>query len=214
MSIKHQQYILPEDKYDEPYTSEVIQKLHRPLFRQHNQNKAAKLLPKVDMINTGFPGIVSECNEPFTANAMSPLKRKVGRPYKTIKRYNAKKYGVTFNPDPLKHFNNKQYCKYTNDQQRAMLGRIEQGFRKQQQLGDVHLVELHYELGPATETIHFHSLYEMDDDTKDRMIQYYSKYTNTNPTSGRTWPHLDIKLINNEEAWKCYIRKDQQPNTY
>lgn len=114
-------------------------------------------------------------------------------------------YGVTFHPHVLSMFNRKSYNKYTHDQQRAMLLRIEASCRKQ--YPEIELQELQFEVGPKSGQIHFHAHYKMPPTFATEMRNYYQRYATQ--YSKEDYEHFDIKLLNNIEQWQLYIRKAQ-----
>jgi len=115
-------------------------------------------------------------------------------------------FAVTFNPAPTKLMNRKQYCKYSEDQQRAMLARIESSLRTNNP--SITLIEIHYERCPSNKMIHFHALYEMPQLFVTTMENYYSKYDSTDSKTKVPWRHLDIQPVFNRKGWEEYIRKD------
>lgn len=118
-----------------------------------------------------------------------------------------KLYGITVNILPFKQMNKKRWYTYSHDKQREILARIETKFRKD--TPSVILHELHYELCPSEDkfkNIHFHALYEMPIEFKAELETYYNRICSDN--SNKNWRHIDIRLINNKQAWLDYIRKD------
>lgn len=120
---------------------------------------------------------------------------------------NVNKYGITVNVLPFKLMNRKRWFTYSHDKQRDILSRIEAKFRRD--TPSVKLIELHYELCPSEDkfhNIHFHALYEMPSMFVAELETYYKRVCFD--SSNKNWKYLDIKLINNEDAWIKYIRKD------
>jgi len=116
-------------------------------------------------------------------------------------------YIVTVNPAPTKPMNKKLYRNYSEDQQRAMLMRIEAALRRNNP--SIKLLELHFEKCPSSGMVHFHALYEMPILFASTMTNYYNRILDSTDQNTTTpWRHLDIQLCNNKKAWLQYIRKD------
>lgn len=117
-------------------------------------------------------------------------------------------YGVTVNIHPYKSMNRKRWFTYSHDKQRAQLARIEASLRNKNP--SIKLIELHYEVAPGLNdpeyrNIHFHALYEMPPLFVSTMENYYTRIVSAKASN---WKHLDVKTINNKQAWLDYIRKD------
>lgn len=122
-----------------------------------------------------------------------------------------KLYGITVNILPFKSMNKKRWFTYSHDKQRDILSRVEHRFRKDNP--SVILHEIHYEICPTEgefHNIHFHALYEMPELFVAELTTYYDRICFDK--SNKNWRHLDIKLINNKQAWIKYITKDLNKN--
>lgn len=115
-------------------------------------------------------------------------------------------YAVTVNLHSQKKVNRKAWFRYTDDQQRGILTRIEYAFRR-----DTPSVKLHsiaFEKAPSSGNIHFHALYEMLPIFQTTVENYWSKHAmlgeHDNP-----WRHLDIRIVHNIKGWMDYINKEQ-----
>lgn len=120
---------------------------------------------------------------------------------------NVKLYGITVNILPFKLMNKKRWFTYSHDKQREILSRIEARFRKDNP--SVLLGELHFEICPSPDefhNIHFHALYSMPELFVAELETYYNRICFDK--SNKNWRHLDIKIINNKDAWIKYITKD------
>lgn len=117
-------------------------------------------------------------------------------------------YGVTFNPHPLRLFNKKQYRKYTQEQQRSLLQKIEADLRKFNPT--IELIELHYEIANIHSTVHFHGMYSMDYGDVDIMRKHYGKYEFKCHHDNKPFKHFDLQLVKFENHWLSYIRKDSK----
>jgi len=117
-------------------------------------------------------------------------------------------YIVTVNPAPNKLLNRKKYRLYSEEQQRAMLLRIEAALRRDNP--SIKLLELHFEKCPSSGMVHFHALYNMPILFESTMVNYYNRIMSMvdSNTTGEPWRHLDIQICNNKSAWLQYIRKD------
>jgi len=116
-------------------------------------------------------------------------------------------YAITVNPAPTKLLNKKQYCKYTEDQQRAMLTRMEAALRRT--TPSIELIELHFEKCPSNGMIHFHALYQMPEIYVTTMENYYRvRLDSTDKNTKVPWRHLDIQKVYNRLGWITYIQKD------
>jgi len=115
-------------------------------------------------------------------------------------------YGVTINISPWKKINRKRWSTYSHDKQREILARMEAKFRTN--TPSCKLVEIHYEECPTENdfnNIHFHAMYIMPEIFKAELETYY--YNLMSDPTNKNWRHLDVKVINNKEAWLQYIRK-------
>lgn len=116
-------------------------------------------------------------------------------------------YAVTVNIQPTKFMNKRQWKRYTHDQQRAILSRIEKKFRKD--MPTIELVELHYEICPTLKNIHFHALYKMPVNYCTTMETYYTRICSSEDEKTKIpWRFLDIREITNRTGWLEYINKD------
>lgn len=116
-------------------------------------------------------------------------------------------YAITVNPAPTKLLNKKQYCKYSEDQQRAMLTRIEASLRRT--TPSIELIELHFEKCPSNKMIHFHALYQMPSIYVTTVENYYRvRLDSTDKNTKTPWRHLDIQKVYNRLGWIKYIQKD------
>jgi len=120
-------------------------------------------------------------------------------------------YAVTFNPHPLRPFNKKQYRKYTNDQQKDILNRIEGDLRKFNP--SIKLVEMQFEIANIHKTVHFHAMYSMDPAAAIIMQKHYSKYQFQCHRDKKPFNHFDLQLVKLESNWLAYIRKDLKPRS-
>lgn len=118
-----------------------------------------------------------------------------------------KLYGITVNILPYHMMNRKRWFTYQHDKQREILARVEAAFRRNQP--DCRIIEIHYEICPTEKdfhNVHFHALYRMPGTLLPKLQQYYDRICTDK--SNLKWRHIDIKEINNKEAWLLYIRKD------
>lgn len=139
----------------------------------------------------------------LSAPLFKVYRRVSGASMETFKVDNVTLYAVTINPDPFCLFNKKMYKKYTHDQQRAMLTRIENALRKEYK--DIELKELHFEVCPNLKQVHFHALYEM----RESMTNLYKEYMKkrcVRPNSP-SWRFYDCQEVYNRQGWLEYIRK-------
>jgi len=124
-----------------------------------------------------------------------------------------KQYAVTLNIQPTRFVNKRQWKNYNHDQQRAILGRMEASIRKR--TPSIKLLELHYEVAPTVNNIHFHALYEMSAIWVSELQVQWNRMVGTIVTPhtkhdlANKWRHLDIFPIKNgNKQWLEYIRKD------
>jgi len=116
------------------------------------------------------------------------------------------RYAITLNFSPNLRVNKRPWKDYTQDQQRASLGRIEAAFRRRNPT--CKLIELRYEVCPKIKQIHFHALYEMPLVYKTTMSNYYAKFDATLKDTRNPWRHLDIQDIFDNNGWIDYCNKD------
>lgn len=114
-------------------------------------------------------------------------------------------YAITVNIAPTKLVNKKQWCTYTHDKQRAILGRLESSFRTKNP--DIKLHRIEYEACPTVGNIHFHALYEMPEIYLSTLQNYWDKFDSTDKKTRIRWRHLDVKLCHNMKGWIEYITK-------
>lgn len=140
-------------------------------------------------------------NDTECCNILQRLKKPLFKP--TLHQY-----GITVNIQPTKKMNKRFWNKYSHDQQRAMLSRIEAKFRSL--TPSVKLIELHFEVCPTLKNIHFHALYEAPALFKVEMEAYYKRICCSDDHKTKIpWRYLDIKLIRGGNTeWLDYIRKD------
>lgn len=123
-----------------------------------------------------------------------------------------KKYAITINVQPTRFMNKRQWAKYTHDQQKLILSRIENALRRNNP--SIKMQKLMFEVCPKLNQIHFHALYEMPELFRTELEAYYARTCgtiankNTKTDSKSVWRHLDIQEIYDEQGWIKYISKD------
>jgi hypothetical protein len=117
-------------------------------------------------------------------------------------------YAVTVNVSPFKVMNKKLWKTYAHDDQRKILMRIEAAFRKK--TPSCILKELHYEVCPSLDNIHYHALYCLPDPQfVSEMTTYFDRICSTTDTKTRVpFRHINIQEVYDEPTWLLYIRKD------
>lgn len=119
-------------------------------------------------------------------------------------------YAVTVNIQPTKLMNKKQWRKYTHDEQRSQLLRIEASFRKK--TPSVELIEIQFEICPTLNNIHFHAMYYMPKIFIHEVYLHYRRICNsTDDKTIKEWRFIDIQELKRQEDienWLMYIRKD------
>jgi len=140
---------------------------------------------------------------------MSSLKHKLFSDHPSLA---FKKYAITINIQPTKYMNKKQWKKYTHDQQRAILTRIEGALRRN--TPSIILETIMFEVCPILNQIHFHALYSMPAIFKVELEAYFQRVCGTIVTkstdlSKEQWRHLDIQEVYDTNGWINYITKDQ-----
>lgn len=127
-------------------------------------------------------------------------------------------YGITINILPFKRINNKVWRTYNHDQQRKILMRMEASIRRNNP--SIQLVELHFEVCPSMQNIHFHALYKMPfiflstmRNEWDRLIGPKNKDLKDQAKhyGNSSWKHFHSTFVLESESghWLEYIRKDQ-----
>jgi len=118
-------------------------------------------------------------------------------------------YAITVNPQPTCKLNKKCYRSYTEDQQIAVLSRIEAALRRKHP--DIQLVELRFEICPKLLQWHFHALYEMPPLYFTTVWAYYKRIMDTTDAKTKTaWRYIDLQPVYNKAGWEQYIRKDMK----
>lgn len=115
-------------------------------------------------------------------------------------------YAVTVNIANTKLVNKKCWHKYTSDEQRKILCRIEASFRKKNP--SVELVRIEYETCPSNKNIHFHALYRMPETFVSTVENHWVKFDSTDKSTLKAWRHLDVKMVHSVQGWLEYITKE------
>lgn len=116
------------------------------------------------------------------------------------------RYAVTLNICPNKKMNNKIWKTYDHIKQTGQLQRLEAYMRRMNP--SIQLVEMHFEICPGLNQVHFHALYEMPKEFVSTMENFWrEKVADKKPTI-KPWRYLDIQPIYNQQGWVEYIRKD------
>lgn len=163
------------------------------------------------MSHYGSDDDIEEERDPECESVMSRLRGSLFRRNHGVSQASAEErsdnvaqYAVTINPDPHMLFNKRPYHKYNYDQQRAMLTRIENACRRD--LGSAyHLLELHFEICPTLNQVHFHALYESSLSMAPYELYMGSRCKRTNAPS---WRFYDCQQVYNKSGWLDYIRKN------
>lgn len=120
-------------------------------------------------------------------------------------------YAITIHPHKVCKFNRKNYGNYTKDQQIVLLGNLERNLRLKNP--SIQLVELHYEIAPASGNIHLHGLYSMPSIFQSTIVCYYRRALDVNNENTKVpWRHLYLIQVDNKDGWLQYIRKDPYPS--
>lgn len=126
---------------------------------------------------------------------------------KSVSSNDAILYSLTINPQPSGRLNGKVYSLYTNDQQIAILGRIEAHLRLKNPI--IEMLELHYEKCPSNGQIHFHALYSMPSIYQSTVMAYYRRILDkSNQETKEPWRYIDFTVTDSRSQWLEYIRKD------
>lgn len=116
-------------------------------------------------------------------------------------------YAITVNISNTKLVNKKPWHKYTQDEQRRILARVEQSFRKK--TPSVVLVRIEYEACPSNNNIHFHALYNMPYTFISTLENHWVKFDSTDKNTLQKWRHLDVRAVKNVQGWLDYISKEK-----
>lgn len=123
---------------------------------------------------------------------------------------NIRYYAITVNIQPSKTMNKKQWRTYNEDEQRAILTRIEKSFRTKNPI--VKLLEIHFEKCPTLSNIHYHALYIMPFSYANHMYLYFNRICSAkNDATLKEWRFIDIQPLHTGDDisnWIQYIRKD------
>lgn len=116
-------------------------------------------------------------------------------------------YAVTVNIQPTKFINKRQWKKYSADQQKAILTRIERSVRTKNP--SIVLKALHFEVCPTLFNIHFHAMYQMPNIYQVVLETYYDRVVGQ-PQGKQTkpWRHFLMEEIYDRKGWLEYITKD------
>lgn len=121
-----------------------------------------------------------------------------------------KKHNIacTINVQPTRFMNKRQWKKYSHDQQKAILNRIENAMRRV--YPTIVLKKLYYEICPILNNIHFHAWYVCTMDDEQKMKDYFEQRCGTpKGTQTKPWRMYLSKYIYDEQGWVNYITKDQ-----
>lgn len=113
-------------------------------------------------------------------------------------------FAVTVNPDPFVKLNKKAYCKYSYEQQVAILTRIEAAMRRDNP--SLKMERLYFEMCPKSLNAHYHAVYcipmiflsTMENYLRHRLMR----------TNGPSWRMLVAEPIYDLAGWNKYITKD------
>jgi len=120
-------------------------------------------------------------------------------------------YAVTINICPNKYMNKKKWSTYSHDQQRKILSRVENSFRRK--TPSVELKKLVFEECPTLKQIHYHALYRMPSEHKSEMETYFLKRVNMPGVMrdpSKAWRAVRIDPIFDEDGWLEYITKTHE----
>lgn len=109
---------------------------------------------------------------------------------------------MTLNICPEKKVNNKKWKTYSNEQQKAILTRLENAFRRQ--TPSVTLNMLTFEICPTLKNVHIHALYNAPNFFRHEIDTYWlSKFDLPG------WRTIITEPCHNRDAWLTYISKAQ-----
>jgi len=117
-------------------------------------------------------------------------------------------WAVTINISPNFRMNRKVWKKYSGDEQRRQLSRIETHFRKVNTWVKLHKIA--FELCPTVHNMHYHALYESTPGFPFVLEEYFRKYDTTDANTIEPWRHICVKEVYNHQGWVDYLMKDQQ----
>jgi len=113
---------------------------------------------------------------------------------------------VTVNIKPNKVMNRRRWKLYNNEQQRALLTRLESSFRKV--TPSVTLKKLTFETCPSNGNIHFHAMYECPKIFESTIINYWNEKVDGNDLETKVpWRHIVVKNVFDKKGWIDYITK-------
>lgn len=126
-----------------------------------------------------------------------------------------KKYAITLNIQPTRYMNKRQWAKYTHEQQKGILTRVEGALRRNNP--SIVQEKIMFEVCPALNQIHFHALYSMPAIYKVELEAYFQRVcgsivTKKTDLTKEQWRHLNVQEVYDEQGWIKYISKDANKN--
>lgn len=174
----------------------------KPLFKHSNAGRKPKGVSRNDEENDTYNSESPKSNNAVVINCdYSNLPELLDDDQEKL-------FGITLNIQPTKLMNKRPWREYTHDEQRAILMRIENAFRRKTPA--CVLLEIHFEICPKLKNIHYHALYKMPPIYVNEIHCYFKRICCAQDSNTREpWRYLDVKpIIDGEQQWLNYIRKD------
>ena len=146
---------------------------------------------KIVPIATNLPVVVDQTKTPLIVSKS-----------KKAPKYVVSHYLVMVSPAPTKIMNNKQYQLYSHDQQTAMLRRIENLLRKNNQ--SIELKDIEFRIDDQSKQICFYGLYKITFDFIEVIESYFDRICGDLDSNNKLM-HFSCQLIHDEQNWLDYI---------